>query len=185
MHKLNNIWTLWLHLPNDTDWSINSYKKLATFDTLEKCIVLIENINKLIVEKCMIFIMKDNIKPIWEDVENSKGGCFCYKFSTNLVYDIWKDLSYLLIGNTLGDNFELLDNINGISISPKKNFCIIKLWLSSIDKMKSNSIYEFLISSINNVSEFNNYGDPLNLHNLLDCEKQLCIFKKHECLYQI
>ena len=69
MYKLNNTWTLWLHLPHDVDWTINSYKKVFTFDTLDECITLIENINKEIVEKCMLFIMKNNIKPIWEDSE--------------------------------------------------------------------------------------------------------------------
>ena len=84
MHDLNNNWTLWLHLPYDTDWSINSYKKVSSFHTLEHCITLIEGINKEIVEKCMLFIMKNNIKPIWEDPENSKGGCISYKITTCL-----------------------------------------------------------------------------------------------------
>ena len=132
MHNLNNKWTLWLHLPYDTDWSINSYKKVTTFDTLEDCIILIENINKEIIEKCMLFIMKNNIKPIWEDVENSKGGCLSYKINTENVYNVWKKLNYYLIGETLIDDKDIMDNINGISISPKKNFCIIKIWLTEI-----------------------------------------------------
>ena len=70
MHKLNSTWTLWLHLPHDTDWTINSYKKVFSFDMLENAIALLENINENIVQKCMLFIMKNNIKPIWEDPEN-------------------------------------------------------------------------------------------------------------------
>lgn len=31
MYKLNNTWTLWLHLPHDVDWTINSYKKSIYF----------------------------------------------------------------------------------------------------------------------------------------------------------
>jgi len=122
MHKLNDSWTLYLHLPNDIDWSITSYKKLYTFSVLEDCIKLIENIDKLIVEKCMLFIMKNNIKPIWEDTNNSSGGCFSYKINVDNVYSIWKTLTYSLIGNNLTNNLELLKNINGISISPKKIF---------------------------------------------------------------
>ena len=64
MHKLDNSWTLWLHLLYDSDWTINSYKKVYSFDTLENGVVLIENLNKEIVEKCMLFIMKNNTKPI-------------------------------------------------------------------------------------------------------------------------
>ena len=28
LHPLKNTWTLYLHLPNETDWSINSYKNI-------------------------------------------------------------------------------------------------------------------------------------------------------------
>ena len=31
VNKLNNYWTLWIHLPHDTNWDINSYKKYAVF----------------------------------------------------------------------------------------------------------------------------------------------------------
>ena len=33
----------------------------------------------------MIFYMKDNIKPIWEDINNKDGGSFSYKISKNLL----------------------------------------------------------------------------------------------------
>tara|TARA_B100000780_G_scaffold59456_1_gene38015 strand:+ start:3062 stop:3607 length:546 start_codon:yes stop_codon:yes gene_type:complete len=181
MHNLNNKWTLWLHLPYDTDWSINSYKKVTTFETLEDCIILIENINKEIVEKCMLFIMKNNIKPIWEDVENSKGGCLSYKITTDNVYEVWKKLNYYLIGETLMDDKDIMDNINGISISPKKNFCIIKFWIKNTENLKNNSIYNEL--NIETQSVDNEKRDPFKIDMLCDIEKQHCLFKEHEILY--
>ena len=30
-HPLADTWTLWAHLPHDTDWSIKSYKRILTF----------------------------------------------------------------------------------------------------------------------------------------------------------
>ena len=181
MHNLNNKWTLWLHLPYDTDWSINSYKKVTTFETLEDCIILIENINKEIVEKCMLFIMKNNIKPIWEDVENSKGGCLSYKITTDNVYEVWKKLNYYLIGETLMDDKDIMDNINGISISPKKKFCIIKFWIKNTENLKNNSIYNEL--NIETQSVDNEKRDPFKIDMLCDIEKQHCLFKEHEILY--
>jgi len=181
MHDLNNKWTVWLHLPYDTDWSINSYKKVSTFETLEECIILMENINKEIVEKCMLFIMKNNIKPIWEDPENSKGGCLSYKINTEYVYDIWKKLNYYLIGETLIDDKDIMDNINGISISPKKNFCIIKFWIKNSENLKKNSIYNEL--NIETQSEETEKRDPLKIHILCGIEEQHCLFKEHEILY--
>ena len=189
MHKLDNSWTLWLHLLYDSDWTINSYKKVYSFDTLENGTVLIENLNKEIVEKCMLFIMKNNIKPIWEDDNNNKGGCISYKISINNVYSVWKKLVYRLIGNTITHDTELLKCLNGVSISPKKNYCIIKIWLSSIDDLSNNIIYEFLMESINTTKENSiiditkNIVDPLNIDQLCNIEKHQCVFKKHDALY--
>lgn len=183
MHNLNNKWTLWLHLPHDTDWTINSYKKVSTFETLEDCIILIENINKQIVEKCMLFIMKNNIKPIWEDSENTKGGCLSYKINTDYVYEVWKKLNYYLIGGSLindNDN-DIMNNINGISISPKKNFCIIKFWIKNTENLKKNNIYNEINLEPKTVE--NEKKDPFKIDILCNIEKQNCIFKQHEILY--
>ena len=41
-HVLESGWTLWAHLPHDTDWSDKSYKKICTVQTIEEVIVLVE-----------------------------------------------------------------------------------------------------------------------------------------------
>ena len=87
--------------------------------------------------------MKNNIKPIWEDYENSKGGCLSYKINTDYVYEVWKKLNYYLIGETLINDKEIIYNINGISISPKKNFCIIKLWIKDTQIFKKSQGFIF------------------------------------------
>ena len=182
MDKLDNNWTFWLHLPHDIDWSIDSYKKLYTFNTLQNSIILLENMDKIIVEKCMLFIMKNNIKPIWEDPNNCQGGCFSYKIPSDNVNNIWKSLVYSIIGKSLTNNIELLESINGISISPKKNFCIIKIWISNVEELKDNIIYNYF-NQENQENEENEETDPFNLHNICNIEPQLCKFKKHELLY--
>ena len=59
-HKLNNTWTLWSHLPHDTDWSDKSYKRLYTFSTIEELIELTEYLDETLIKNCMLFLMKDN-----------------------------------------------------------------------------------------------------------------------------
>ena len=54
-----------------------------------------------------------------------------YKVSNKIVYECWKSLTYNLVGESLSDNKKLQNDINGITISPKKNFCIIKIWLAT------------------------------------------------------
>ena len=183
----------------DNDWSINSYKKIYTFNTIEKAACLIENLNSEIIEKTMIFLMKNDIKPIWEVEENKRGGCFSYKITTCYIYELWKKMSYMLIGNSLIDDDIIVKNINGISISPKKNYCILKIWINDVANFKESSIYDFINYSIENFNkeelliqnkEQNNNSetslkdnDPFNIHEICNIDKQICLFKKHDCLY--
>jgi hypothetical protein len=131
LHQLSDNWSLWAHLPHDTDWSINSYKKIYTFTTLEETIAVTETLPESLVKNCMLFLMRDGIKPIWEDPKNRNGGCFSYKVSNKQVHTVWKELSYVLVGDTISAQASFVANVTGITISPKKNFCIIKIWMSN------------------------------------------------------
>jgi hypothetical protein len=131
LHDLSDSWILWAHLPHDTDWSLKSYMKIYEFNTVEQAITITETLPPVLVTNCMLFLMRKGINPIWEDERNRNGGCFSYKIPNKDVPDAWKQLSYSLVGETMSDNKKLLPHINGITISPKKNFCIIKVWLAN------------------------------------------------------
>lgn len=156
VNRLFDKWTLWAHYPHDTSWSIESYKKLYTFDSIESIVAFYKILPENIIKNCMLFLMRDGIIPTWEDNKNKDGGCFSYKINNKFVGNIWKRLSYNLVGENLTDNKKLLPNINGITISPKINFCIIKIWISCCEFQSAN-----LIKDIN---ELTSSG---------------CIFKKH------
>jgi len=160
IHKLHNKWTLWAHLPHDTDWTINSYKMISTFSSVEEAIVLFESIPDKMITNCMLFIMKEKINPTWEDVHNRKGGSFSYKVSNKSVCSVWKTLSYALVGETLVSDNKILSTINGITISPKKNFCVLKIWFSTC-----------------------NYQNPSIIRKITDLSPVGCLFKKHSPEY--
>ena len=105
----------------------------------------------------MLFVMRHGITPMWEDKRNKNGGCFSYKVVNKNVPDVWKQLFYLLCGETICVDPAYQKNINGITVSPKKNFCIIKIWLDTAQIQDPNII--------------------VNIPNLI---KQGCLFKKHE-----
>ena len=130
-HQINNRWCLWGHLPHNTDWGINSYINIATFDSVENTIAVTETLPEILVKNCMLFVMKQNILPMWEDPQNRNGGYFSYKISNKIVYEVWKKLTYALIGETICPEYGNFRLVSGISISPKKDFCIIKIWTSS------------------------------------------------------
>jgi hypothetical protein len=130
-HQLSGNWKLWAHLPHDTDWSANSYKGIFMFSTVENTIAITETLPDVLIKNCMLFIMKENILPMWEDPKNREGGCFSYKISNKNVCEVWKELTYVLLGGCVSSNAQFVKNVNGITISPKKNFCIIKIWMAN------------------------------------------------------
>lgn len=133
MTSLKHVWNLWAHLPQDPNWSEDSYKLIHRFGTLEEVIGVTEMLQPELLCNCMLFIMKDGIAPMWEDPMNVDGGCFSYRITNKLVPEVWKELTYVLVGNTISTNDHFAKCVNGITISPKKNFCIIKIWTSTCE----------------------------------------------------
>ena len=129
-HKLSDRWTLWAHLPHNTDWSMKSYIKIYTFSHVEEVIAVSETLPNILVENCMLFLMREGIKPMWEDERNRKGGSFSYKTTKNIA-SVWKNLVYVVTGGTISKQNDFVNAVMGISISPKKNFCIIKVWMTN------------------------------------------------------
>ena len=133
IHKLKNRWNLWAHLPQDPDWTVKSYKLVYNFKTLEDAIVMTETTPDPLIKACMLFVMKDGISPMWEDPKNRNGGSFSYKVSNKNVCEVWRELNYVLVGDTISSNSSFVSCVTGITISPKKNFCIIKIWMTNCD----------------------------------------------------
>lgn len=155
-HKLNDTWNLWIHLPHDSDWSIKSYKKLMTCNYVEEIISLMEFLPDDMITFSCLFLMRDGINPMWEDPQNRDGGCFSYKVSNKNVVNTWRNISYALACCAIVNDKKYYDVITGITISPKKNFCIIKIWLSTTK-----------------------YQNPSIINEICSIVPNGCLFKKH------
>ena len=131
--NLNDNWVLWFHNPQDTNWTVDSYKKLKYIRTIKHFWEAYSFLNKFIVENSMLFLMRDGIDPIWEDERNRNGGAWSFKYQKGDLKTTWENFSIYLLAEKLV-SVENHDIINGISISPKKNFCIIKIWNSDKNK---------------------------------------------------
>lgn len=159
-NNLNDTWTLWAHLPHDVNWDVNSYKNIYTMTSIEETIAVIEAQPDNLIKNCMLFVMRKGILPIWEDEKNSGGGCFSYKVNNKSIVTTWKQLVYKLVGETLLSDVSSVMKCNGITISPKRNFCIIKIWFSDC--------------TIQN---------PQSISDISGLPRQGCIFKKHNPEY--
>ena len=158
LHNLNDKWDMYYHLPHDKNWSLDSYSTIHKgINNVETIIKLNDTIHDNVIKNCMIFIMRNGITPMWEDPQNREGGCFSYKVGNKFVVDVWKKLFCLMCGDTLCVNSKNNKHVNGITISPKKNFCIIKIWL--------------------NISTLQDPNEIVNIQNL---SVNGCLFKKHE-----
>jgi hypothetical protein len=120
-------------------------------------IAITETLPDVLIKNCMLFMMKDGVNPMWEDPLNRNGGCFSYKISNKVVCDVWKQLSYVTAGGTISNQSSFVTNVTGITISPKKNFCIVKIWMSTCANQNPSIV-------TNDVRGLSDYG---------------CLFKKH------
>ena len=156
-HPLLGKWNMYYHLPHDKSWTLDSYKMIqSNMSTMEDVLALNQHMSDQVIKYCMIFVMREGITPMWEDPKNRKGGCFSYKIINKQVPSVWKSLFSALCGETLCVDPKYNSVINGITISPKKNFCIVKIWLLDCSVQDSNII--------------------INIPHL---SKQGCIFREH------
>jgi translation initiation factor 4E len=132
--ELNEEYNIWFHQFKD-DWSINGYKHIYSIKNAIDFWKLYNNWDLLggIIGK-HFFIMKNDIKPIWEDDNNKDGGCWSFKVYENQVGELWEDISVLFVNKKLLNNNDCV----GLSVSQKKNnFCVVKIWNTNY---KNNSI---------------------------------------------
>jgi hypothetical protein len=156
-HELNDKWVLYHHLPSEKDWTLAGYSVLCNnIDSVEKVIEISNTLTDNMVKYSMLFYMRQGISPLWEDPKNRSGGCFSYKVVNKHVVQVWKHMMYLVSGESLGTNDYYNQAINGITISPKKNFCILKIWLCD-----------------------NKHKDPLNITSIDNLTKNGVMFKVH------
>jgi hypothetical protein len=156
MHeKLSNYYRVLGHHNDDKSWDYISYYNITTLNDWQDVSSFLATLNTVKGECSLtdfdIFVMKNEISPMWEDNEN-RNGSICSVKIDSLVdgYEIFRVLLTNICNNTLlCFSSETWNTINGISFSSKKidnikddNYCvIIKLWFKlnfivqgSIDK---------------------------------------------------
>ena len=126
MYELSNNYNIWYHHFKD-DWSINGYKHIYSIKNGIEFWQLYNNWDLIGGVLCkQFFIMKNDVKPIWEDENNKKGGCWSFKIFENQANELWEDLSTLFVTDSL---LNKSDECVGLSICLKKsNYCVIKIW---------------------------------------------------------
>jgi hypothetical protein len=127
--KLPYTWVLWYHDPNNSDYSLASYIRIATISSVDEFWSVVDAISKEAWESGMFFLMRDGFRPLWDAPENEKGGAWSKKVDATDTYNVFVDCMVHCIANAfLTRNKE---TFVGVTISPKGHFHIIKMWNTS------------------------------------------------------
>lgn len=133
MERLNCNWIVWYHYDINS-WTIDSFVELVKITTVQEFWYFVESlktISNLLIEH--IYIMREGVKPMWEDPRNRNGGCWSIKIDIKDTYITFvKILMYLITENILINNEEnLSEEITGVSLCQKNNYnCILQIWNS-------------------------------------------------------
>ena len=134
---------MWFHKLYDRNWDENSYTKISKIDSVNHFWGTYNNLPGVNVG--MYFLMRESILPQWENEDNIDGGYISYKIDNSILAEVWKEVMIAFIGGYLTINSDNLVLINGVSVSPKKFYGIIKIWI------KDHSIYTNNFNSPNKI----------------------------------
>jgi len=160
--KLSNYYRVLGHHNDDKSWDYISYYNITVLNNWQDVSSFLGTLNTVKGECSLtdfdIFVMKNEISPMWEDNEN-RNGSICSVKIDSLVdgYEIFRVLLTNICNNTLlCFSSDTWNTINGISFSSKKidnlkddNYCvIIKLWFK-LNYITQGSIDKYINPHIN------------------------------------
>lgn len=118
-------WTLYFHSPQETKWTLNTFTSLGSMKTWYQFWSIVEALQSESFSDGMFFLMRDPSPPLWESHHHIRGGCYSFRCQKKDAADVY--LTYIVAA--MLDALSVPANrINGISISPKRGFNIIKVW---------------------------------------------------------
>ena len=118
-------WTLYFHSPDETKWTLNTFISLGAMKTWRDFWTIMDELQLEYLSNGMFFLMRDPFPPLWESHHHIRGGCYSFRCQKAEAPDIYINHIIAVMMNVLTDS---TNQINGLSISPKRGFNIIKAW---------------------------------------------------------
>ena len=133
-YNANTKWVIWYHSITDKNWDNDSYKKIFEINNLKDLFYFKNNLNYNHLFNSMLFVMRDGIFPTWEDNNNKNGGMLSYKINSKNIFNEFINLIESCVCENVHSNTNNYNLINGLSVSPKKEFNILKIWIRNNKK---------------------------------------------------
>ena len=142
-------WTLYFHSPEETKWTLNTFINLGVMKTWRDFWNVIDTLKETSLSDGMFFMMRDPSPPLWESHQHIRGGCYSFRCQKKDASDIY--LNHI-IASMIGSLAAHPENrINGISISPKRGFNIVKVWNTDAQKFNHPSNIDTSFTTIHEV----------------------------------
>lgn len=129
---LNSKWTVWVHKSKCETWRESDYTLAYEIDSIGTLQRFFNSFHLYDKQNYQFFIMRNKIKPIWEDNENRKGFICSIKFDCahkpgkiDIGTDAMFMASLLVMNETFTTNNK---DINGLTYSVKNKSVLIKIW---------------------------------------------------------
>jgi hypothetical protein len=127
---LNDTFSVYFHDPLDEDWRNESYIKMMDIGSSEDYWTF-ENIVGENITKGIFFLTREHVFPCWDDPSNIQGGCLSIKILKPDMMHFWETLCAKFLTETLlkPEFRKYWNHVTGVSTSPKRHFCIVKIWV--------------------------------------------------------
>lgn len=129
-------WTLYFHESDDPSWGADSYKKIHAAGTWEGMGTLLRELGPTRIMGGVLKIMRGDTSPLWENKVNIRGGAYCLKIPRRTATEVFTRYVAAAAADCATIN-PAENHIVGVTISPKRGFCIIKLWNTNATAHKS------------------------------------------------
>lgn len=131
-HYIDDTWTLHFHDASDSDWTHSSYVRVADVSSLEDFAAMQLALRDRVAGG-MFFVMREHVFPCWDDPNNIEGGCVTVRVAKQHAEQVWNEVVLHALCDAVwtGGDGDIANVVNGVSISPKAVYAIIKIWVSA------------------------------------------------------
>ena len=159
--SFNTFWTLWYHSLNEKRWDLASYQKLIVIKSPEDFWKVFNTIN---IKTGMLFLMRENTPPIWESPENIHGGAWSFMVNSDKnIENVFHNIASGILGESLISNENYMKLITGLTVTPKSDSFIVKIWTSKFhEQITFNQSY--LVDNVNNNMLFKHHKKNLGMY---------------------
>jgi hypothetical protein len=120
-------WKLYFHESDDKSTGLDSYKMIYTAASWEGLGTLLRELGPPRILGGILKVMRGETSPLWENKANIRGGAYCLKIPRRSAVEVFTRYVAAAAADCATTD-PAANPIVAVTISPKRHFCIIKLW---------------------------------------------------------